>query len=350
MKNILTISLLLYGLVCPAQNLVPDSGFENAFRLPNSKNNPLTCTKDWMSPTGSASDYYHKKGGSHAGVPQNIFGHQKPHAGIAYAGICVRTNLIEYVQTKLIRKLEKDRDYLVEFYISRAEISVGSAKEFGILFTPKMTYGLSNKGIQQNPDIEFLNPAGYKSQTKWMKFSVVYHAQGNEAVFILGPFKNNHTKPFKGFAHYYIDDVSITPIEKKPDALVSNEAADSISEIFSPKMGETITLQNIFFGTNKSELLPQSFVELNKLVEYLNHAPNTSIKISEHTDNTGNEDQNNMLSESRAKAVADYLTLKEIDQARIMYAGYGSSKPIAANNTDEEKQQNRRVDFIINKR
>ena len=112
----------------------------------------------------------------------------------------------------------------------------------------------------------------------------------------------------------------------------------------------TITLKNIFFATNKSELLPASFLELDKLVQYLIETPKTIIKISGHTDKTGNEDQNKILSEARAKAVGEYLTLKGIDKLRINYIGYGSSKPIATNETDEGKQQNRRVEFIITKK
>jgi OmpA-OmpF porin, OOP family len=98
MKNFLAL-LLIYlfftSLLTKAQNLVPDSSFEKAHRLPTKKDNSLTCTTNWMSPTNGASDYYHKKGKSHAGVPRNIFGKQKPHSGDAYAGICVRTNFIE---------------------------------------------------------------------------------------------------------------------------------------------------------------------------------------------------------------------------------------------------------------
>jgi OmpA-OmpF porin, OOP family len=108
---------------------------------------------------------------------------------------------------------------------------------------------------------------------------------------------------------------------------------------------KTNTLKNIFFTINKSELLSESFIELDKLVRYLNERP----KISGHTDNTGNEDQNKTLSESRAKAVADYLILKGIDKSRINYIGYGSSKPVATNDTNEGKQQNRRVEFIISR-
>lgn len=108
-------------------------------------------------------------------------------------------------------------------------------------------------------------------------------------------------------------------------------------------------MKTFFFETNKSELLPQSFSEIDKLVQYLNTADNTSIKISGHTDNTGNQDQNKTLSEARAKAVADYLIQKGIDKTRISFIGYGGSKPIASNDTENGKQLNRRVEFIINK-
>lgn len=97
-------------------------------------------------------------------------------------------------------------------------------------------------------------------------------------------------------------------------------------------------------------MLPESFFELDKLVQHLNVIHNSTIKIIGHTDKTGNEEQNKTLSEARAKAVAEYLILKGIDTSRINYIGYGSLKPIATNETDEGKQQNRRVDFIINEK
>ena len=345
--SILIISLFYHPLLVKAQNLVPDSSFENMFRVPTKKNNPLSCTKNWLSPTGGVSDYYHRKGKRHAGVPRNVFGKQKPHSGDAYAGICVRTKFIEYVQTQLTDTLKKDHDYLVEFYVSRAERSIGKVREFGVLFTNKMTWGMTDKGIQEMPDIEFLKPSGYKNKKKWTKFSAVYHAKGYELVIILGPFMNAHTKRFRGFAHYYIDDVSITPIIVKTDTSNANSETISETEKFAPNMGEAITLENIFFETNRSELLATSFKELNKLVQFLNETPHTSISIAGHTDNTGNETQNIKLSEARAKSVADYLTLKGIAKTRIHYLGQGSSMPIESNDTSQGKQKNRRVEFVI---
>ena len=340
--------LLGFSIHLKSQNLVPDSSFESVHRLPTKKENSLTCTKDWMSPTEGASDYYHNDSKRHTGVPRNVFGRQKPHTGNAYAGICVRTNFIEYVQTKLTDTLIKDQEYLVEFYVCKDERSIGSVKEFGVLFTSKMTWGLTNKGILASPHIEFLKPSGYKKKDTWMKFSAVYKANGDEAAFILGPFKNSKSKRFRGFAHYYIDDVSIYPINVPVDIAMQAIEPEIHKEEFLPSIGRTIRLENVFFSTNESTLLPNSYTELDQLVNYLKEEPKANIHISGHTDNTGNEELNFALSEARAAAVANYLNTKNILSTRISFSGYGSEIPIASNDTDKGKQQNRRVEFTIN--
>lgn len=117
-----------------------------------------------------------------------------------------------------------------------------------------------------------------------------------------------------------------------------------------PPIGQKVTLKNVFFAINKSQLLPFSFDELNILADYLTQNINTTIEISGHTDNTGAEEKNKTLSEARAKAVADYLISKGIDKSRTIYKGYGSIMPVAKNDTKEHKQQNRRVEFVIKKK
>jgi outer membrane protein OmpA-like peptidoglycan-associated protein len=116
---------------------------------------------------------------------------------------------------------------------------------------------------------------------------------------------------------------------------------------FSPSQGQTITLDNVFFAPNKSELLPSSFRELDKLVNYLSNDQSVTISVLGHTDNTGEEPQNQKLSEARALAIASYLVSKNIDASRISSRGYGSSKPVAENDTEEGRQKNRRVEFVI---
>jgi len=116
---------------------------------------------------------------------------------------------------------------------------------------------------------------------------------------------------------------------------------------FTPKLGVPLVLNNIVFEVNNSQLLSQSFVELNKLVAYLKRNPSYKINIVGYTDNIGSEEKNKSLSEARAKSVADYLVKCGIDKASINHQGLGSLKPIATNTTEEGRQRNRRVEFSV---
>ncbi|MDI9341661.1 MAG: OmpA family protein [Sediminibacterium sp.] len=352
MKFIFTaISLILFMFVSNAQNLVSNPGFEKAIRKPEKKANSINRAKGWIAPTGN-SDYYMKGAHRSVSTPRNVFGRQKPHSGIAYAGICARTRFLEYVETKLTTPLEKDREYLVEFYICRAERSFGAVKEFGVLFTSKKLYSQSANGITVQPQISFKHPKGYRNKRKWIKLSAVYKADGGESYITLGHFKGDASSRKRWlFCHYYIDDVSVSIIEITKDSVNTVQIPEDTlktAQVFPAVKGQPTILKNIFFETNKSELLPSSFPELDQLATYLIEHTTTSIEISGHTDNTGNESQNKRLSEARAKAVAGYLSTKGINWNRITYTGYGSAHPIASNTSDEGKQRNRRVEFIIN--
>lgn len=116
-----------------------------------------------------------------------------------------------------------------------------------------------------------------------------------------------------------------------------------------------IVLANVFFDLNKSTLRKESYVELNKLVSFLNDNPSVRIEISGHTDSRGTN--NDVLSASRAKSVFEYLVSKSIDASRLVHKGYGSTKPvftdaqIAALATEVEReaahQSNRRTEYKI---
>lgn len=115
------------------------------------------------------------------------------------------------------------------------------------------------------------------------------------------------------------------------------------------KVGSNVTLQNIFFETNKFELLPSSVIELNILVDLLKENENVAIEIEGHTDNVGEDKLNQKLAENRAKSVYEFLINNGIDKRRLSYKGYGKTKPKADNNTDEGRKQNRRTEFIVTK-
>ncbi len=113
------------------------------------------------------------------------------------------------------------------------------------------------------------------------------------------------------------------------------------------ELGESIVLKNVFFDTDKSELKPESEVELNRLVTLMKQNPQMKVEISGHTDNIGSKEHNATLSKNRAKAVFDYLVSKGIDSNRMTHAGYGFDKPISTNDTPEGRALNRRTEFTI---
>ena len=102
------------------------------------------------------------------------------------------------------------------------------------------------------------------------------------------------------------------------------------------------------FATNSSTLSDASRSALRKLAESLNQNPDTDIKIVGHTDNTGNVDYNQTLSEKRAKSVFDYLMVDQgVSSKRMEFEGKGIHEPIADNSTVEGRALNRRVEIII---
>ncbi len=122
----------------------------------------------------------------------------------------------------------------------------------------------------------------------------------------------------------------------------------NISVLLEPiEIGNKVVLKNIFFDTNKFEIKPESKAELQKLMEFLALNPTLKIEISGHTDNVGNDQLNEILSQNRAKAVYDQLIASEVPAARMIFKGYGKTQPIAANDTEDGRSKNRRTEFKI---
>jgi len=113
------------------------------------------------------------------------------------------------------------------------------------------------------------------------------------------------------------------------------------------KEGIDVVLNNVFFDLNKFDVLANSKAELDKLVEFLTNNKQLVIELSGHTDNQGSEDHNQVLSLNRAKSVKDYLVSRGIMETRVQTKGYGSTKPVASNDTAEGRSKNRRTVFTI---
>jgi len=112
-------------------------------------------------------------------------------------------------------------------------------------------------------------------------------------------------------------------------------------------IGEKVVLRNIFFETDKYELLSDSKAELGKLIAFLLKNNNMRIEIGGHTDTEGSESHNLTLSQNRAKSVYDYLISKGINAEKLSFKGYGETVPISSNDTHEGRAKNRRTEFKV---
>ena len=128
---------------------------------------------------------------------------------------------------------------------------------------------------------------------------------------------------------------------------VLNEVIERDLYVVPLEIGQSIRLNNIFFDFAKATLREESFHELDRILPYFEKFPNLKIELSGHTDAVGSVEANQKLSEDRANSVRDYLIKKGIRIDKIEAVGYGETMPVATNDTDEGRQLNRRVEFMV---
>ncbi|MCW5702302.1 MAG: OmpA family protein [Bradyrhizobium sp.] len=127
---------------------------------------------------------------------------------------------------------------------------------------------------------------------------------------------------------------------KPPSGPVDNSVCQQL-------FADLLTKARIRFESGKADLSPDSLGLLDRLTETALRCPTANIEIAGHTDADGDAAQNQALSQRRAQAVADYLVRGGLPANRFTAVGYGSSQPIAGNDTEEGKAQNRRIDFVV---
>jgi outer membrane protein OmpA-like peptidoglycan-associated protein/tetratricopeptide (TPR) repeat protein len=129
----------------------------------------------------------------------------------------------------------------------------------------------------------------------------------------------------------------------------ANTIEPFIQDIFLAKITaeKTIVLENVFFDTDSFQLKTESFIELNKMADFLQKNTKLKVEIGGYTDNTGNADYNLKLSEQRAKSVYEYLIAQKVPAAQLSYKGYGMENPITDNATDAGKAKNRRTEMKV---
>ncbi len=139
------------------------------------------------------------------------------------------------------------------------------------------------------------------------------------------------------------------PISETVD-LTSQKTGEQYEYKFTPEKlekGLVFTFANISFEVGSDKIVKSSYEILDVLPQIFIDNPTMKVEVAGHTDNIGTEEVNTKLSEKRAKAVADYLISKGVNKDQLVVKGYGSTKPVADNSTEEGRIKNRRVEFTI---
>jgi len=184
-------------------------------------------------------------------------------------------------------------------------------------------------------DVEITDNTTGKSVAKFKSNSV-----SGKYLLSLPSGKNYGISVTKEGYLFHSENVNI-PAAKGYQEIVKDVALNKI------EVGSKIVLNNIFFETNKADLSKESTAELERMIGLMKDNADIRVEISGHTDNVGSPEYNQKLSEARAKSVVDYLTKNGIAATRMVYKGYGLTKPVATNDTDEGRQLNRRTEFEI---
>lgn len=360
------------------QNMVRNPSFEQYKQIPTDLGaiNQATFTN---SPTDATPDYFHKRCQTvDADVPKNKMGITEARSGTAYAGIYVYTNRYtksnfrEYLQLELKQNLNKDELYCIKAYVYLAQ---SSNRALPALAMTASRFGLqkNHQTVLEQVDTEIMHRPDKKSLTDraWMEISCTYKAVGGEKFISIGNFSldkdtkitgaieiDSFRNPNVDFAYYFVDDVCVTSLKYNKTcncgsfefgATQSREVIvfDATLKDKTYEIGRPLILENVRFDKNKAILQETSFAALDEVIIIMKKNPTYTVEISGHTSDKGDAEENHFLSKRRAKSVVDYLVASGIDEKRLTYRGYGQSRPIALNDTDENRRKNERVQLLL---
>lgn len=329
--------------------------------------NPIYYLKYWWKPTSGTTDYYYKSDSVDVFTAPSHYSEGLPAKdGGAYTGMFVHVRrgvYLEYLQTKLIEPLKRDQKYCVKMYVSLSSVMGYATDGIGIYFGQNEICKMGFRDFRLNFEPQILNEPGkiLDKVSQWVPVFGVFTATGGEQYLIIGNFlkrnqyKIKKTKSYVPFrrdeknSYYYIDDVSVVPINNESECNCTDSKKHLIAEEIKPNVYKNkVESYQVNFEFDKTELLPEANKVLDDVAETLKRDKNIKIILTGHTDSLGNTRYNQNLSLRRANVVKNYLLEKGIEQERIQsILGYGSIKPVNENTTEEEKFKNRRVEIIF---
>lgn len=354
----------LFAFPMSGQNLVNNGGFEEKAFCPVGFNQQrIQSVQHWWQATDGTPDYFHEcsKG---IGIPDNFTGHQEAFEGDAYMGLVTysnnKKNYREYIQSKLTRTLTAGEMVCVEFRFSAAENCLFVADGLGIALTREKITTRRHEPIKAETSVS--NPRFHMLDEKeeWVVMSNIYTAKGGEEYITIGNFQSDkelriirRTDAPSGqqgsWSYLYIDDVRVTPVKQPMECKCSviEMAAGAVDPPLELKEYTLIKLDNILFDFDMDILTDSALMQMKEVYQLLKKNPYFYLEVSGHTDIKGGDEYNMDLSRRRAEQVIQHLRDRGIDESRLRLSFHGFEVPVADNDTDEGRRQNRRVEFRV---
>ncbi len=364
--------------VTDKENVVKNAELE-AYSGKLKKLGKFYMVEDWDAYTLERPDYF-EEGNimPEIGIPNNTYGFQDAHSGSHYAGINAFSydpkNFRSYLYTELQDPLEKGKMYCVKYYVSLADNSKFAISNLGVYFYKRDIEEFETKqNVYYEAQVKNNMQKVLKNTRSWEIVCNVYTSIGKERYMVLGNFDSDSETVYEKvapppglktpqiqMAYYYIDDVSVVPIDnysqcdcsakkkRGPDVVYSK------SVTFDEDMSAADIVENstIYFGFLKKGLNSSAQVDIDRLAVLMEENPSYKLKISGFTDTEeakeAKEDPNfDNLSRDRAYGVLDYLASKGISKDRCSVYGLGDSSLASAGKTPLSQAKNRRVEFIL---
>lgn len=337
-------------------NIIPNPGFERYAGPPigwfYKGSHFAKVIKYWFSATTASPDAY----GPTIHVPQDWadkgFGTCKARGGKTMAGITVygcvngKPHCREYIEIQLAEPLVIGQTYYYEMWVARLSGSL-QINNIGVHFTEKKVEAKTDEHLSFKPQV-FTEKILRSGANKWTKISGKFIAETEAEYAIIGNFFEDEATATEvaqsglyNYAYYYVDDVVL---RKSPPILPPKPDDNHFTPL---ETGRVFVLRDIYFEFDKSELMPRSYVELNKLLVVLRENPKLKLEIIGHTDSDGTHAYNEVLSVERAQSVYNFLTTRGIKTNRLSLKGMGERQPVVANDSEEDKQKNRRVEVRV---
>ena len=314
-------------------------------------NTDFLGVKDWREPTAGGSVYLYKEGCENE---LKCRGFKQTRSGKACAGILLfekEARVIggwSYIQGRLKKPLVQGKVYEVDFYLIQADSSPIAVNQIGVLFSAGTKKFDITARYPGKPQVSNSTQKYFSSRSKWMHFSQKFIAKGGEKFITIGNFSSIEKTPYKltdpGFwkrngilrpnllsakyileAFYFIDDISV-----RETNLIKEDSR----------------LASIYFETD-SWVISQKGLEKLKTISSLQlaNAKNFKVRVEGFTDKEGNETDNQLLSEKRAKEVVNQLLAIGMIPERIQKIAYGE-KNASSRNSKSDRRADIYLEFV----